>query len=266
MKNSDLKDFYSKVYRKGEQAHYTKLLLSKKAISHEKIEIMAEIQWKDKKVLDIGCGTGELAYLIAKKGAKNVVAVDYSTEAIVIAKQAYQHKNLRYECVDVSLIKDTFDVITLVGVLEHIDEPFVLLKRLKTLLKPKGSIIVTCPNWSNPRGYILLALKYFFDAKITLADIHYFTPIEFQKWASKLGMNLSWKTIEQEWGHGDKMITDFKKRLPPVLASTGVEIKKDAIASFVEWLETHVPSLEGDQRASGAVGFYHLKADSNNIN
>ncbi len=256
--NKDLKAFYDAVYRKGENGHYSKLLLGGK-ITEEKRKILKVVSWKGKRVLDIGCGTGELAYLIAKKGVKEVLGVDYSNEAIAIAQETYQQKNLRYECVDVSSIKDSFDVITLVGVLEHIDEPFVLLKKLKALLKPKGSIIVTCPNWSNPRGYILLALKHLFDAKITLADIHYFTPVEFQVWAKELKMSLVWDTIEHDWGHGKKLVADLRKRLPNVLKDHST-VSLRHIESLITWVDEHVSALEKTQKMNGATGFYHFKA------
>ena len=57
-----------------------------------------------------------------------------------------------------------------------------------------------------------MTLKLLFDAPITLADLHYFTPIDFVKWGQKLDMNLTWKTIEHSWGNGDKLIIDLKQR------------------------------------------------------
>ncbi|MBX4210357.1 methyltransferase domain-containing protein [Candidatus Parcubacteria bacterium] len=259
MANKDLKAFYDGVYLKGEDTHYTKLLLSSQKMTPEKDAILSEIQWKGKRVLDIGCGTGELSYYISKRGVKKVTGIDYSDVAIRIAKQNYTGKNLEYKCEDIGNISGTFDVIIIVGVLEHIDDPFKFLKDVKKMLSPKGSIIVTCPNWSNARGYILLVLKELFGAKITLADIHYLTPIEFIDWSKKIGMKLNWKTIEQSWGHGQKMITDFEKRLPNIAKDFKSFMKPEQVSRFIGWLKTHVPQLETDQKFSGAVGFYHMK-------
>lgn len=259
MNNKSLEKFYDGVYKKGEQKHYTKLLLSNGRISEEKNTILDEISWQGKTVLDVGCGTGELAYRIAEKGAKSVYGIDYSSQAICIAKKEYVRENLRYEAIDASNIKGVFDVITVVGVLEHIDDPFSFLKSIKTHLVSGGSLIVTCPNWSNIRGVILLALKELFGAKITLADIHYFTPREYEVWADKLNMELSWKTIEMSWGGGDKMIADLKKRLPPVLKPYGKLAKPKGIALYIEWLSQHADLLEsGERKSRGAVGFYHF--------
>ncbi|MBU1179237.1 class I SAM-dependent methyltransferase [Patescibacteria group bacterium] len=256
MRNKKLKSFYNKVYRKGEGKHYTKLVLDKKKITDEKIEILKEVSWKGKEVVDIGCGTGELAYCIAARGAKKVIGIDYSREAINIAKKEYQLKDLFYECKDFNKISGKFDVIVMAGVLEHIDNPYLFLKKAKRILNKKGFIIITCPNWSNARGYILLTLKELFGLRITLTDIHYFTPLEFEAWGKKLGMKLSWRTFEQDWGHGGKMIKDFEKRLPKLLKGSG---KKEKIKKFIKWLKIHAPELEEDQKASGAVGLYHFK-------
>ncbi len=257
MNNRELQEFYNRVYKKGERKHYSKFLLTKEGLTQEKRAILNTTSWNRKRVLDIGCGTGELAYHIAQK-AKYVCGIDYAPSAIKIAQKHYQRDNLTYLQSDVESLDEAFDVIVMAGVLEHIDEPFLLLKKLSHLLAPKGSIIVTCPNWSNMRGYILLALAMLFDARITLADIHYFTPVEFEAWARKLRMKLSWNSIEQEWGHGEKMIADFKKRLPKVLQDTQVKISPQKISRFIAWLSKHY-ALETNQKASGAVGIYHLK-------
>lgn len=257
MKNKDLQEFYDRVYVRGERKHYSKLLLGDR-ITEEKMAILGAIYWRGKAVLDVGCGTGELAYLVAKKGAKKVVGIDYSKAAIDVAKTSYQSSGLSYLCEDISKISGTFDVITVVGVLEHIDEPLKLLQKLKKMLAPKGSIIVTCPNWSNPRGYMLLALKDIFGAKITLADIHYLTPVEFEKWARLLKMSLSWKTLEHDWGHGKKLVKDFARRLPKVLKPLK-GISKSGTDNFIEWLDGHVEALEGELKHNGATGLYHLR-------
>ncbi len=263
MQNKDLTSFYNSVYEKGEKGHYTSLLLSGDKVPPAKAEVIKEISWKGKTVLDAGCGTGELPYLIAKKGAKHVLGIDYSKEAIGVAEKTYSVKNLSFECTDISMLKGKkFDVITTLGTLEHVDDPIIVLRKLKSLLTPKGSLIVTCPNWVNPRGYMLQMLAQLFDAKITLADIHFFTPFEFQAWAKKLNMKLSWKTVEQEWGHGEKCISDFKRRLPNVVRDSNLPTDQKRIDQFVKWLEAHMVPMEQKTSYGGAVGLYHLRLHS----
>jgi ubiquinone biosynthesis O-methyltransferase len=253
-KNRDLKNFYQKVYVKGEEKHYTDFV-TKNKISSEPFEILKEIDWKNKKVLDVGCGTGFFAFHAAKKGAK-VLGIDYAEEGITIAKTKYRHKNLKFEKQDVKEIKEKFDIIVSIGVLEHMDEPFEILKLLKSRLYPKGKIIITTPNWTNPRGYILMTLNLLFDAPITLADLHYLTPAEHIKWAKNLRMNLKWKTIEESWAHGNDLILDFKRRIPNVLRDAKLPNKKKNILKLLDWLKQDVIPFDNSLPNSGAVGLY----------
>jgi 2-polyprenyl-6-hydroxyphenyl methylase/3-demethylubiquinone-9 3-methyltransferase len=254
MKNKNLKNFYQKVYLKGEEKHYTDFV-TKNKISSEPAEILKEVNWKNKRVLDVGCGTGFFAFHAAKKGAK-VLGIDYAEEGINIAKKKYRHKNLKFEKLDVKEIKEKFDIIVSIGVLEHMDEPFKILKLLKSRLNPKGKIIITTPNWTNPRGYILMTLNLLFDAPITLADLHYLTPAEHIKWSKNLKMNLKWKTIEKSWAHGDDLILDFERRIPNVLRDAKLPNKKKNILKLLDWLKQDVITFENSLPNSGAVGLY----------
>ena len=120
-KNLQLKKIYNNVFKKQDRVRETE----------EFKEVLKLVRWKNKEILDVGCGTGKLAYLISKKGG-NVKGVDYSKSAIEIAKRKYQNPNLKYELIDVSKkILGKYDVIISVGTLEHMDNPYFLLKKLK---------------------------------------------------------------------------------------------------------------------------------------
>ena len=101
-------------------------------------------------------------------------------------EQIYYEQSLK-----ITANKGKYDVIVSLGTLEHMDDPLRSLMHLKSLLLPGGKLVLTCPNWSNPRGYMLLTLYFLFNAPITLADLNYLTPVEFQKWAKKLKMKLN---------------------------------------------------------------------------
>jgi 2-polyprenyl-3-methyl-5-hydroxy-6-metoxy-1,4-benzoquinol methylase len=257
-RNKQLKKFYDGVYTKGEKKHYSKFIFKSEEITPEKKSVLGALKWNTQDVLDVGCGTGELAWLIASRTKGRVLGIDYSDTAIAEAKKRPGRKNLLYERADVLKMKGSFDCVIIIGTLEHMDNPLKILEKLKKLLRPGGSLIVTSPNWSNVRGYILLALKNLYDARITLADIHYFTPLDFEVFAKKLKMKLLWDTIEDSWGQGEKMIEDFKKRLPKVVQPTQVN-RKRTLDLFIKWLDRHRVFFEKKEKWSGAVGFYHFK-------
>ena len=251
MQNKSLKGFYNKTFQKKDRIRQTE----------EFNEILRVVNWKGKSVIDVGCGTGKLAYLISKKGG-NVIGIDYSKSAIKIAKMKYQNPNLKYELMDISKkILGKYDVIILVGTLEHMDNPYSMLRRLKSHLKPGGKIIITSPNWANLRGFILMTLYFLLDAPITLADLHYLTPIDFMNWSKKLKLNLTWKTIEYSWGSEKELIQDFRKRLPKIFQDMDLQISKKNINNMLDWLNTKVIPLENTSQLRGAIGVYLLSND-----
>jgi len=247
MKNKDLMKFYNKTFKKKDRIRQTS----------EFEEVLKETTWRDKTILDVGCGTGKFAYIIAaKKGAK-VLGVDYSKTAIESARRKYSHHNLTFKHLDITRqITGKYDVIVSIGTLEHFDKPFKMLQIFKKHLNKGGIIIITSPNWSNPRGYILMCLYYLFNAPVTLADLHYFTPIDFMNWAKKLQMQLKWRTIEKSWAHGEQLIDDFRKRLPNVLSDTNLPNHKHGIKNFLTWLNEKIIPLDNSLSHSGAIGLY----------
>ena len=85
MKNYKLKTFYNKVYKKGENQHFT-LFVTKGTTTNEIKEVLKELSWKNKSVLDVGCGTGLFAHKVSKLGPKHVLGIDFSQEAIEITR------------------------------------------------------------------------------------------------------------------------------------------------------------------------------------
>lgn len=261
--NKNLKRFYHRVYRKGETKHYTELIGKPKDWLTEEVRgVLEETSWKGKAVLDVGCGTGRAAYEIAKKGAQTVLGIDYAPSAVAEAQKTYSLPNLEYRCLDVKGLKGKFDVVVSLGTLEHMDDPGRTLENLKRKIKTGGSLIVTCPNWTNPRGYILQTLRFLFKAPVTLADIHYLTPLEFEAWSRKLKMPLRWRTVDQDWAHGGLLVKDFMRRIPNVLRDAKLPRHRKNIIEFIEWIRTHVLPLEKSGKHSGATGVYHFRKKS----
>jgi 2-polyprenyl-3-methyl-5-hydroxy-6-metoxy-1,4-benzoquinol methylase len=253
-KNQNLKLFYNQIYRKGEEKHFTSFVIESKPTSEIK-EVLKQVSWKSKKVLDVGCGTGLFALHAAKKGA-SVLGIDFSNEAIDIAKKRRIHPKLNFQNIDAKNITEKYDIIVSIGTLEHMDNPLLILKLLKKHLNPNGHIIVTSPNWTNPRGYMLLTLWFLFEAPITLADLHHLTPIDFENFAKKLNMQIAWRTFDKSWAHGTKLIEDFKRRIPNVLHEAKLPNNVNNIQNYLKWIEQHIVSLNHDLPHSGALAIY----------
>lgn len=120
---------------------------------------------KGMRVLDIGCGRGELTFWAARKRAK-VVGIDYSGNAIQLAletleKQSKKVKdNVTFKVMDAKRLKfpkESFDAVFLVEVLEHLypEEQDKVFKEILRVLKNDGFVFVhTAPSrWFNDYTY-----------------------------------------------------------------------------------------------------------------
>jgi len=108
-------------------------------------------------LLDVGIGRGEMLTCMKNWGAKNFRGVDISPSTVNFCK------SLELPCELVSdstkYLNDntsTFDVITLLDVLEHIPKHAMIefLAALRSALKPGGVLIIQVPNLQAPDGHL----------------------------------------------------------------------------------------------------------------
>ena len=101
-------------------------------------------------IIDIGCGSGRLCYLLAKENASKVVGIDYSQQMIDIAKEFVKNKGheekIQFECVDFFTKYETnekFDISIALGVFDYLQFPEKFLEKMKSVTK--GKIIASFP-------------------------------------------------------------------------------------------------------------------------
>jgi len=98
------------------------------------------------RMLDVGCGSGELLQHFAKRGWETYGIDPGSSAADAAARRgARVHQGtLR----DQPWQPGSFQLITFQHALEHVDDPIDSLRRARALLAPGGLLIVDVPNWS----------------------------------------------------------------------------------------------------------------------
>jgi len=100
---------------------------------------------KDLRILDIGCFTGEFLLLLQKKGA-DVYGLELQKDVVHIANKNLPGRVLQADVMNDRFPKKHFDVISLLGVIEHVTDPLLLLKKSRTLLKKNGLLLIQTPN------------------------------------------------------------------------------------------------------------------------
>lgn len=109
------------------------------------------------KILDVGCGRGDMVIFYAKKGI-DAYGIDYAKEGITIAQEAKEkqrkeiQKHIHFSVMDAKKLKfpdNYFDIIISIDVFEHLykEELELALSEIRRVLKDDGTLLVnTEPN------------------------------------------------------------------------------------------------------------------------
>ncbi len=123
-------------------------------------------------VIDVGCGTGQLACFLALKG-RRVLGVDYSQRSLRLAEElkrrlALRHVDFRRENILAwELPAESFDYVFCNGVLHHTSDPYGGFQNLVKIAKPGGLIIV---GLYNRYGRLMLGLRRHVVRLLSLVD------------------------------------------------------------------------------------------------
>lgn len=96
------------------------------------------------KVLDVGCGYGELLKLLKEDGWKSY-GVDTSSTAAKKAREMGLDV-FTGELIDAGFLDKYFDVVILHHSLEHMHDPTEVLREVHRILKDNGVLIISVPN------------------------------------------------------------------------------------------------------------------------
>ncbi len=101
---------------------------------------------KRNNALDIGCGTGFNAALLSNF-AKKVAGLDFSDTALELARKSNPNLTLIKGAFPDYKTGEKYEMITLLDVLEHIDDDARAIKRVEELLAPGGIALITIPAY-----------------------------------------------------------------------------------------------------------------------
>ena len=111
------------------------------------------------KMADLGCGDGHVASLYTKVKGAQVSGLEMSEDAAALARtKGVMAQQWDLNQTPYPLESNSFDAITTVDVLEHLINPFSLLREAHRALKPGGKLIVQVPNFARLENRLRMAL------------------------------------------------------------------------------------------------------------
>lgn len=108
-----------------------------------------DIELKDKKVLDFGCGEGHVSLKAAETSA---LSVGYDVKPS--GAMTWEQKDKYLLTTDFSKVQNQgpYDLVILYDVLDHSEDPVAILKQVKSVCHSGSQIFVRCHSWMSRHG------------------------------------------------------------------------------------------------------------------
>lgn len=130
------------VYRPRGLARILDIHSEHKAIKRLKFLVDDFVNIKNIQILDFGCGNGANLKRLSGLGCKNLMGFDFDPKAIsFVLSQGILCSGDFSE-----LTQNSYDVIFVNHVIEHLPDPEITIRKLSTLLSPGGTMVIRTPN------------------------------------------------------------------------------------------------------------------------
>ena len=128
----------------GQRSLFEKIYqIVKRNAIQQKVKLIGKFSQKGQ-LLDIGAGTGDFL-VAAKKDGWQTLGIEPNKNAKTLA----ENKGVNFADQLEVISDDSFDVITMWHVLEHVPNLEYQLKQLKRICKPGGIVIIAVPNYKS---------------------------------------------------------------------------------------------------------------------
>lgn len=176
-------------------------------IARERLNIIKSYFSPGNDILEIGSSTGAFISLLPDCQTS---VVEPAIDNRIYSKQFVSNK--AYRDIDDIPQTESFDVICMFHVFEHIKEPIVFLKKCKSLLKRGGKVIVEVPNINDPLISIY-NLKEFKDFYFQPMHPIVYSPTSLKYVFDHAGLTDSLTMLHQRYGL-DNHLAWLKDRKP----------------------------------------------------
>jgi SAM-dependent methyltransferase len=131
------------------------------------LEVRKRLPLNPGDVLEIGCGRGGFACWLAENtAATRLTAMDFAETAVQMGRQYARSQNIEtvhWRVGDILALpfgNDVFDTVLSCETIEHVPDPRGAISELARVLRPGGTLIVTCSNYLNLTGLYRIYLRF----------------------------------------------------------------------------------------------------------
>lgn len=102
--------------------------------------------FKNKTVLDLGCGYGWHCNYAVEQGAKRVIGIDQSEKMLKVASEKFPSSKIEFVKEDIEKVdfpENTFDVVMSSLVFHYVENYEALIHKINQMIKANGKIVFT---------------------------------------------------------------------------------------------------------------------------
>jgi len=160
-------------------------IVRKRTLRKKRLLITKVTGRKSGTLLDVGSGTGAFVNEMKQNGWE-VTGLEPDEDARKVAKESF-HCELKSTHELFSLSENTFDVITLWHVLEHVHDLHNYLHQFKKLLKHDGRLVIAVPNYTS---FDASVYDEYWAAYDVPRHLYHFSPLSMKLLIDKDGMRI----------------------------------------------------------------------------
>ena len=204
---------------------------------------------RDKRILDIGCGIGGPAFLLAEKYGAYVVGIDIEPELIERAQRRAKELKIDSRC-EFVLVEPgptpfpdkSFDVVSSSGVIMQIEDKQQVFEEALRVLKPGG--VLTSYDWMKPEGEFSDDMRYWF--KMERLTYAMKTFVEYEALLRDAGFTEIQLSDHSEW-YRRKVKAEYEEIRTDLYPHMVESLGKEEADHFVEnWRSMMVVCEKGD--------------------
>lgn len=182
---------FDRYYRDMSKYEYAQRDGEESAYDSRRLAIIAgiiapRIQSPTARILDIGCASGRLLANLRERGFANVTGLDPSPACAATAARLYGIEVRSMTLAEIARTGEQFDVVIMVGVIEHLRDLDTAFAQLRTILAPDGLLYLEVPDvtafadWPNApyQDFSTEHINFFSPASLrNLMRRHGFSPV-----------------------------------------------------------------------------------------
>lgn len=127
-----------------------------------KLFILKElIKDKNAKIIEVGCGTGEVLVPLSKEGYSRCVGIDHSSFAVTKAIKRAKDNDVQVSFLEGSAYEvpeGDYDNYLLLDVIEHLEDPLNSLKSFHDRMKEGSKLLIITPNIFHETNLIKISM------------------------------------------------------------------------------------------------------------